>query len=132
MERVWSLFTAWESLEHLAVRRRRLVPAERGHPPRCSGLLTVVPRSPRADTHTRVMSWQAYVDANLIASGMVSAGGIYDLQGNPWAYSAGFAVRFPPRSTLLLEWITQLLPTCMSLLPHVRTLFQPCILRPRP
>tara|TARA_B110001452_G_scaffold224451_1_gene198020 strand:+ start:1131 stop:1283 length:153 start_codon:yes stop_codon:yes gene_type:complete len=39
------------------------------------------------------MSWQAYVDDNLVKSGMVSAAGIYDLQGNPWAYSAGFAVR---------------------------------------
>lgn len=42
------------------------------------------------------MSWQAYVDTNLVGSGMVTAAGIYDLQGNPWAYSAGFAVRPPP------------------------------------
>ena len=39
------------------------------------------------------MSWQVYVDTNLLSSGMVTAAGIYDLQGNPWAYSAGFAVR---------------------------------------
>jgi len=39
------------------------------------------------------MSWQAYVDDNLIASGAVTAAGIYDLQGNPWAYSAGFAAQ---------------------------------------
>jgi len=39
------------------------------------------------------MSWQAYVDDNLLASGMVTAAGIYDLQGNPWAYSAGFAAQ---------------------------------------
>jgi profilin len=39
------------------------------------------------------MSWQAYVDDNLIKSGQVSAAGIYDLQGNPWAYSAGFAAQ---------------------------------------
>ena len=39
------------------------------------------------------MSWQAYIDSNLLASGSVTAAGIYDLQGNPWAYSAGFAVR---------------------------------------
>ena len=39
------------------------------------------------------MSWQAYVDDNLLASGQVSAAGIYDLQGNPWAYSAGFAAQ---------------------------------------
>ena len=42
------------------------------------------------------MSWQAYVDSNLVATGMVTAAGIYDLQGNPWAYSAGFAVSAPP------------------------------------
>eukprot|EP00320_Phaeocystis_rex_P021908 CAMPEP_0119057438 /NCGR_PEP_ID=MMETSP1178-20130426/1891_1 /TAXON_ID=33656 /ORGANISM="unid sp, Strain CCMP2000" /LENGTH=127 /DNA_ID=CAMNT_0007038267 /DNA_START=33 /DNA_END=416 /DNA_ORIENTATION=- len=36
------------------------------------------------------MSWQAYVDTNLVGTGQVSAAGIYDLQGNPWAYSAGF------------------------------------------
>ena len=39
------------------------------------------------------MSWQAYIDSNLLASGMVTAAGIYDLQGNPWAYSAGFAAQ---------------------------------------
>ena len=39
------------------------------------------------------MSWQAYVDDNLVKSGMVTAAGIYDLQGNPWAYSAGFAAQ---------------------------------------
>ena len=39
------------------------------------------------------MSWQAYVDTNLLASGAVTAAGIYDLQGNPWAYSAGFAAQ---------------------------------------
>ena len=39
------------------------------------------------------MSWQAYIDNNLLASGMVTAASIYDLQGNPWAYSAGFAAQ---------------------------------------
>ena len=42
------------------------------------------------------MSWQAYVDTNLVGTGTVTAAGIYDLQGNPWAYSAGFAVSAPP------------------------------------
>ena len=42
------------------------------------------------------MSWQAYVDTNLVSTGSVTAAGIYDLQGNPWAYSAGFAVSAPP------------------------------------
>ena len=41
----------------------------------------------------RTMSWQAYVDDNLLKSGMVTSAGIYDLQGNPWAYSAGFAAQ---------------------------------------
>mmetsp|Transcript_40737 Transcript_40737/g.131912 ORF Transcript_40737/g.131912 Transcript_40737/m.131912 type:complete len:128 (+) Transcript_40737:38-421(+) len=39
------------------------------------------------------MSWQQYVDDNLIGTGSVTAAGIYDLQGNPWAYSAGFAAQ---------------------------------------
>ena len=39
------------------------------------------------------MSWQVYVDTNLLASGQVTAAGIYDMQGNPWAYSAGFAAQ---------------------------------------
>lgn len=39
------------------------------------------------------MSWQAYVDQNLLGAGVVTAAGIYDLQGNPWAYSAGFAAQ---------------------------------------
>ena len=39
------------------------------------------------------MSWQAYIDDNLLKSGAVTAAGIYDMQGNPWAYSAGFAAQ---------------------------------------
>ena len=38
------------------------------------------------------MSWQQYCDA-LTESGSVSAVGIYDRQGNPWAYSPGFAAQ---------------------------------------
>ena len=36
---------------------------------------------------------RAYVDSNLVGTGMVTSAGIYDLQGNPWAYSAGFAAQ---------------------------------------
>ena len=39
------------------------------------------------------MAWQVYIDDNLLASQMVSAAGIYDLHGNPWAYSAAFAAQ---------------------------------------
>jgi len=39
------------------------------------------------------MSWQAYIDTNLVGAGVVTAAGIYDLQGNPWAYSGGFAAQ---------------------------------------
>ena len=35
------------------------------------------------------MSWQPYVD-HAVASGMATKGGIYDLQGNAWAFSKGF------------------------------------------
>jgi len=38
------------------------------------------------------MSWQPYVNHG-IAIGMATAGGIYDLQGNPWATSPGFAAK---------------------------------------
>jgi len=33
------------------------------------------------------MSWQQYVDTNLVGTGQVTQAGIYDLQGNPWAYT---------------------------------------------
>jgi profilin len=46
----------------------------------------------RARARRRIMSWQTYVDQNLVGTGTVTAAGIYDLAGNPWAYSAGFAV----------------------------------------
>ena len=36
-------------------------------------------------------AWQAYIDSMVPASGC--AGGLYDLQGNPWAYSEGFALQ---------------------------------------
>ena len=37
------------------------------------------------------MSWQGYVD-NLIATQTMTAVGIFGLDGNPWATSAGFPV----------------------------------------
>ena len=39
------------------------------------------------------MSWQEYVDVSLLGSGNVTAAGIYDQKGNPWACSAGFAAQ---------------------------------------
>ena len=36
-------------------------------------------------------AWQAYIDSMVPASGC--AGGLYDLQGNPWALSEGFALQ---------------------------------------
>jgi len=38
-------------------------------------------------------SWDAYISTNLIGSGAVTGAGIYDLAGNPWAYSDGFAAQ---------------------------------------
>ncbi|KIK69689.1 hypothetical protein GYMLUDRAFT_34092 [Collybiopsis luxurians FD-317 M1] len=38
------------------------------------------------------MSWQAYVDTNLVGSGRVSQAAIIGLQGGVWATSAGFEV----------------------------------------
>ncbi|KAI8059944.1 profilin [Gilbertella persicaria] len=36
------------------------------------------------------MSWQAYVDSNLLGTGQVSQAAIYGLNGGEWAKSAGF------------------------------------------
>ncbi|KAM3582196.1 profilin, required for normal timing of actin polymerization in response to thermal stress [Umbelopsis sp. WA50703] len=38
------------------------------------------------------MSWQAYVDTNLLGSGQISQAGIYGAQGGQWAASSGFNV----------------------------------------
>eukprot|EP01147_Barroeca_monosierra_P002083 gene2083-5142_t len=38
------------------------------------------------------MSWQSYVDQQLLATGKVSKAAIHGLDGNPWATSAGFTV----------------------------------------
>jgi len=39
------------------------------------------------------MSWQAYVDSNLVASGHIDKGAIYSVKGDSvWAASAGFSV----------------------------------------
>ncbi|KAI1307875.1 profilin, required for normal timing of actin polymerization in response to thermal stress [Mortierella claussenii] len=38
------------------------------------------------------MSWQAYVDNNLVATGKVSKGAIYGHDGSLWASSPGFNV----------------------------------------
>ncbi|KAI9475732.1 MAG: profilin [Benjaminiella poitrasii] len=39
------------------------------------------------------MSWQAYVDNNLVGTGQVSQAAIYGLNGGEWAKSAGFQVK---------------------------------------
>ncbi|KAI7825103.1 profilin II [Gamsiella multidivaricata] len=38
------------------------------------------------------MSWQAYVDSNLVGTGKVHMAGIYGLDGSTWATSPGFSV----------------------------------------
>lgn len=38
-------------------------------------------------------SWDAYITTNLIGSQAITSAGIYDLAGNPWAYSEGFAAQ---------------------------------------
>eukprot|EP00043_Microstomoeca_roanoka_P001408 m.32516 g.32516 ORF g.32516 m.32516 type:complete len:129 (-) comp10799_c0_seq1:787-1173(-) len=38
------------------------------------------------------MSWQSYVDQNLIGTGKVSKAAIHGHDGNPWATSSGFNV----------------------------------------
>merc|ERR1712093_122207 len=43
-------------------------------------------------SHTTTMSWQTYVDTNLVGTGAVTQAAILGLDGNTWATSAGFAV----------------------------------------
>jgi hypothetical protein len=42
------------------------------------------------------VSWQYQVDELLVASGAVTAAGVYDLDGHPWAYSTGFGEAMQP------------------------------------
>ncbi len=46
------------------------------------------------------MSWQTYVDSNLVGSGAISKAAIVGLDGNTWATSAGFQVT--PQQALAL------------------------------
>lgn len=38
------------------------------------------------------MSWQSYVDSNLLGTGSVQKAAIFGLDGSQWAISSGFAV----------------------------------------
>ena len=38
------------------------------------------------------MSWQTYVDTNLVGTGKVQKAAIFGLDGSQWATSAGFTV----------------------------------------
>ena len=40
------------------------------------------------------MSWQAYVDTNLVGTGKIVNAAIIGHDGNTWATSKGFAVKF--------------------------------------
>jgi profilin len=42
---------------------------------------------------SKEMSWQAYVDQQLVGTGKVSRGAIFGLDGSTWAISPGFNVR---------------------------------------
>ncbi|KAI3630654.1 hypothetical protein MIR68_008910 [Amoeboaphelidium protococcarum] len=39
------------------------------------------------------MSWQTYVDQNLVGTKKIAKGAIHGLDGNPWATSAGLALK---------------------------------------
>ncbi|PFH49481.1 hypothetical protein AMATHDRAFT_63180 [Amanita thiersii Skay4041] len=47
------------------------------------------------------MSWQAYVDTNLVGSGKVSKAAILGLKGGVWATSAGFTLSPEEQKALL-------------------------------
>lgn len=42
------------------------------------------------------MSWQGYVDNNLVGTGKITQAAIIGLKGGVWATSADFNVSFPP------------------------------------
>jgi profilin len=52
------------------------------------------------------MSWQAYVDNNLIGTKKVAQGAIHGLDGNRWATSPGFNVT-PEEAKILIKSISQ-------------------------
>merc|ERR1712115_772351 len=52
----------------------------------------------------RKMSWQSYVDEQLIASGMVTAAAIAGHDGNIWAKSNGFNASPDEVKRLLSNW----------------------------
>ncbi|ORX99006.1 Profilin/allergen [Basidiobolus meristosporus CBS 931.73] len=39
------------------------------------------------------MSWQTYVDSNLVGTGSIAQAAIYGVQGGVWAASSGFALQ---------------------------------------
>lgn len=43
------------------------------------------------------MSWQGYVDNNLVGTGKITQAAIIGLKGGVWATSADFNVSFPPK-----------------------------------
>lgn len=47
------------------------------------------------------MSWQAYVDTNLVGSGRVSRAAILGLQGGVWASSPGFTISTEEQSAIV-------------------------------
>eukprot|EP01134_Creolimax_fragrantissima_P007796 CFRG7796T1 len=55
------------------------------------------------------MSWQAYVDTNLVGTGHVSKAAIHGLDGNPWASSPGFTVS-PAEANALIAGIADPTP----------------------
>ncbi|KAI3657905.1 hypothetical protein MP638_003542 [Amoeboaphelidium occidentale] len=47
------------------------------------------------------MSWQQYVDGNLVGTGKITKAAIHGLDGNPWATTAGFTVKPDEAKTLV-------------------------------
>jgi profilin len=47
------------------------------------------------------MSWQAYVDQNLVGTGSIAKGAIFGAQGGLWAKSAGFNITDAEVATII-------------------------------
>lgn len=74
-----------------ACSRRRAAPHRAADAPLpCAAVLLFC--SGEHKRHSSIMSWQAYVDNNLIGTRMVAQGAIHGLDGSKWASSPNFAV----------------------------------------
>jgi hypothetical protein len=102
----------WSLAVRVSARRSPSPRSPFSTPPRALAIRITAPPPPSAR-----MSWQAYVDNNLIGTKKVAQGAIHGLDGNRWATSPGFNVRVRPLLPLpALFWLAvhRMSAMCMS------------------